>query len=79
MKLNETDGTTIWYSYLGTNAELNYGASRFFVKDNFIYMIGSGRFTYGSPAEPIVATDGAEKHYIFTKLNTSGNIIWNSF
>lgn len=79
MKLNETDGTTIWYSYLGTNAELNYGASRFFVKDNFIYMIGSGRFTYGSPAEPIVATDGAEKHYIFTKLNTSGNILWNSF
>lgn len=32
MQLNETDGTTIWYKYLGTAAELNYGANRFFIK-----------------------------------------------
>ncbi|TGM31909.1 hypothetical protein [Leptospira biflexa] len=79
MKLNETDGTLIWYSYLGTNAELDYGASRFFLQDDFIYMIGSGRYTYGMPAEPIVATDGTNKHFILTKLNTNGATIWNSF
>ncbi|TGL85523.1 hypothetical protein EHQ68_17080 [Leptospira congkakensis] len=79
MKLSETDGTTIWYQYLGTAAEGNYGADRFLVKDDFIYTIGFGRYTYGSPAEPIVATDGARKHYIISKLNTSGNVLWNSF
>lgn len=79
MKLNEVDGTTIWYQYFGTTAETNYGSTRFFVKDDFIYMIGAGRYTYGSPSEPIVAADGANKHYIFTKLNTSGAVLWNSF
>ncbi|TGM02475.1 hypothetical protein [Leptospira jelokensis] len=79
MKLNETDGTMLWYSYFGTNSESDYGASRFFLKDDLIYMIGYGRFTYGSPKEPIVATDGANKHFIITKLNTSGATLWNTF
>ncbi|MCG6150548.1 hypothetical protein [Leptospira bandrabouensis] len=79
MKLNETDGTTIWYQYFGTTMELDYGASRFFLKDDMIYMVGSGRYTYGSPVEPIIGADGTNKHFILTKLNTSGSVLWNSF
>ncbi|TGL08453.1 hypothetical protein EHQ43_05265 [Leptospira bouyouniensis] len=79
MKLNETDGTMLWYAYIGTNAELDYGASRFVLQDNLIYMIGSGRYTYGTPSEPIVAADGSNKHFILTKLNTSGATLWNTF
>lgn len=80
MKLNEADGTILWYTYLGIAAEGDYGdPNRFLVKDDLIYTIGSARFTYGSPAEPIVAADGVRKHFVFSKLNTSGAVLWNSF
>ncbi|XDD46022.1 hypothetical protein AB3N60_15095 [Leptospira sp. WS39.C2] len=80
MKLNETDGTILWHSYLGIAAEGGYGdPNRFLIKDNFIYTIGAARYTYGSPSEPIVAADGVRKHFLFSKLNTSGAVQWNSF
>ncbi|MGE8721345.1 hypothetical protein ACO2KH_07180 [Leptospira terpstrae] len=80
MKLSEIDGTILWYSYLGIAAEGGYGdPNRFLVKDDFIYTIGAARYTYGSPSEPIVAANGARKHFLFTKLNTSGAVHWNSF
>lgn len=80
MKLSETDENILWYSYLGIAAEGGYGdPNRFLVKDDVIYTIGSARYTYGSPAEPIVAADGVRKHFLFSKLNTSGAVQWNSF
>ncbi|TGL42487.1 hypothetical protein [Leptospira perdikensis] len=80
MKVNETDGNILWYSYLGVPAEGDYGdPNRFLVKDDMIYTIGSARYTYGSPAEPIVATNGTRKHFIFSKLNMSGSVLWNSY
>lgn len=80
MKLNEADGTILWYSYLGIAAEGDYGdPNRFLVKDDMIYTIGSARYTYGSPAEPTVAADGVRKHFLFSKLNTNGAVQWNSF
>ncbi|PJZ47314.1 hypothetical protein [Leptospira brenneri] len=80
MKLNEADGTILWYSYLGTTDEGGYGdPNRFLVKDDSIYTITSGRYTYGSPAEPLVASNGTIKHYIFSKFNVSGALLWNSF
>lgn len=79
MKVNEADGTILWYQYLGITAEQNYGSSRFLLQNDSIYVIGPARYTYGSPVEPLVATDGTIKHFVFTKLNANGSVLWNSF
>lgn len=79
MKVNEVDGTIIWYQYFGISAEGDYGPFRFYLKDDQMFLLGNARNTFGSPTESLVAADGTIKHFLLTKFNTNGTFLWNSF
>lgn len=81
IKPNELDGTIIWSRYLGTNAEGGYGdPNRILLKDDQIFYLGAARNSYGSRiVEPLVAAEGLYKHFLFSKYNTNGDFLWNSF
>jgi hypothetical protein len=69
----DTDGNLIWNTFLGSGADIGYGVA--VDGSGNVYVAGSSSATWGSPVHAFTSGEDA----FAAKLDSNGNLIWNTF
>jgi len=71
----DSSGNLVWNTFLG-GSESDNGYGLDLDSDSNIYITGYSNATWGSPIEPF---NGGLNDYVVAKVNSTGNLIWNTF
>jgi hypothetical protein len=71
------DATITWNTFLGSN-ESDFGLAVAVDASGNVYVAGQSAATWGSPIRPF-SVNGSNTDAFVAKLDSSGNLIWNTF